>query len=485
MPVLRKLGKDVFLYGGADFMFRFTQLMAVPVYAHLLSLGDFGKWALLTVSAQLLGMVATLGVGNAVQRFYFDPETPPEDRPRLISTGLFQLIASAGLITASALAVGYALRGQIAATWGIDFILVAAAVAIVLPEQLAQYCLDSVRLHFAPLKFFVIALIKNLGAVLLGLLLLVQFDLGVLGLVLGVSIAAALALPVGLLLLRRDLTLRVASDVAGRVFRYGYPFVFAAAAYWVFGSMGHWLLSALGDIEQVGIFAIGMRFALVIGFVITAFAQAWSPFALRMYGEDPDYLTNWSRVFSLWFFALALIGLALALFAPEMMRILTPPQYWDAAPVLAIASVAQVLYGTVQMTVLGISVAKRTMLLTYAAWVAAAANIAVNLALIPVLGPVGSAIAVLVAYLVLTSLFLYWSQRLHPMPLERGKLAYSLGIVVLALAAAALLNRLEIGAALFVAKGLLLLLVGAGAFAAGILDRRHFEPLLRRRAAAA
>ncbi|HEY0327416.1 MAG TPA: polysaccharide biosynthesis C-terminal domain-containing protein [Allosphingosinicella sp.] len=482
--MLRKLGKDVFLYGGADFLFRFTQLLAVPVYAHILSLGDFGKWALLTVSAQLMGMVATLGVGNAVQRFYFDPETPQEERPRLISTGLFQLIASAGLVTAVALAAGFAFRDEIAASWGIEFILVVAAVAIVLPEQLAQYCLDSVRLHFAPLKFFFIALIKNLGAVLLGLVLLVQFDFGVLGLLMGVSVAAALAVPVGLLLLRRDLTLRIASDVAGKVLSYGYPFVFAAAAYWVFGSMGHWLLSAFTDIEQVGIYAIGMRFALVIGFVITAFAQAWSPFALRMYGEDPDYLANWSRVFSLWFFVLALIGLALALFAPEMMRVLTPPQYWAAAPVLAVASVAQVFYGTVQLTVLGISVAKRTILLTYAAWIAAAANVAVNLALIPLLGPVGSAIATLVAYLVLTSLFLFWSQRLHPMPLELSKLAYSLGIVVLALGAATVLNRLEVGAALFIAKCLLLLLVAGGAFAAGILDRRHFDPLLRRRAAA-
>ena len=67
--MLKRLGKDIASYGGTDFLFRFTQLLAVPMYAHLLSLSDFGILSLLTVSSTLLGMVAALGQSNAVQRF--------------------------------------------------------------------------------------------------------------------------------------------------------------------------------------------------------------------------------------------------------------------------------------------------------------------------------------------------------------------------------------------------------------------------------
>lgn len=482
--MLKSLVKDVAIYGGADFLFRFTQLLAVPIYAHLLSVADFGILSLLIVSAALLGMIAGLGVNNSVQRFYFDPELPEHERPSLISTGLLQLTITAGLATLVGFVLATMLRDELANSLGISWTLALVALAIVLPEQLSQYLLDSVRLHFAPLKFCLIALVKNFGAVLLGLLFLIQFDMGVLGLLLGQALAAMLAVPVGLLMVRRDLTLRVDRAVAAKVFRYGYPFVFAAAAYWVFGSMGNWMLGALSSIEQVGLFAIGLKFAAVMTFIISAFAQAWSPFALRMYGQDPDYLANWSRIFSGWFFLLALAGFTLALFAPEMMRILTPEPYWPAADILAIGSVGLVLYGTVQMTVLGISIAKRTVLITYAAWMAAGTAVLLDLILIPPLGAVGAAIAALAAYAVLTSTMLYWTQRLHPMPLEYRKLGYGVAVVAASLGWTGLVGTAQVGPELFMLKIVMILLAVGGAFLVGILDRRLYRLLLRRRAAA-
>lgn len=483
--MLKRLGKDVVIYGGADFLFRFTQLLAVPVYAHLLSLADFGILSLLTVSATLLGMLAALGVNNAIQRFYFDPEIGEAQRPVLISTGLAQLLASALMVSGIAILAVLALRPTLGGDLGIAPALAFAAVAIVLPEQLSQYLLDAARLQFAPLKFFVIALVKNLGAVLLGLLFLIRFEMGVLGIVLGTVAAGWLAVPVGVLMVRRDLTPRIDWQVAARVFRYGYPFVLAGAAYWVFGSVGNWMLGALGTVEQVGLFAVGMKFAVVMTFLITAFAQAWSPFALRMYGEDPDYLRNWARIFSGWFFLLALAGLGLALFAPEMMRILTPPEYWPAASVLAIAAVGLVFYGTVQMTVLGVSIAKRTILINYAAWMAAATAVLLNLLLIPRFGAPGAAAATLTANLVLTSSLLFWTQRLHPMPLEKAKLGYCVALVVLALAAGTLSARTETGLLAFAVKSAILLAAIAGAFAAGILDKGLYRLFRRTRSPAA
>ena len=401
-----------------------------------------------------------------------------------MSTGLLQLIASSAIVTLVGLLLVAGLREQLASEFAISWALAVAALAIVIPEQLSQYTLDVTRLHFAPFRFFLVALVKNLGAVLLGLLFLIRFEMGVFGLLLGQALAAALAVPVGLLLIRRDLTLKVDRSVATKVFTYGYPFIFAAAAYWVFGSVGNWMLGGLSTIEEVGLFAIGMKFAVVMTFIISAFAQAWSPYALRMYGEDPDYLQNWARIFSGWFFLLALAGFALALFAPEMMRILTPPAYWPAADVLAVGSTGLVFYGTVQMTILGISIAKRTILITYAAWMAAGAAILLNLLMIPRFGAVGAALATMAAYLVLTSAMLFWTQRLHPMPLQYGKLGYSLGIVAASLAWTATVGTAQVGPGLFMLKIAIVLAAVAGAFLVGVLDRRLYRLLLRRRAAA-
>lgn len=478
--MMKKLGKDVAIYGGVDFLFRFTQLLAVPVYAHLLSLADFGILSLLTVSATLAGMLAALGVNNAVQRFYFGPEIGEQKRRTLISTGLAQLVVVSAIVSLFALLAALALRDDLQGNLGVPWPLVLAAIAIVMPEQLSQYMLDAVRLQFAPLKFCAVAFVKNFGAVLLGLLFLVVFDMGVLGLILGIVVAGWLAVPIGLLMIRRDLTLKLDGAVWREVLRYGYPFVLTGAAYWVFGSLGNWMLGAFGTAADVGLFAIGMKFAVVMSFVITAFAQAWSPFALRMYGEDPHYLANWSRIFSIWAFVLAIAGLGLAFFSPEMMRVLTPPEYWPAANVLGIGAVGLVFYGTVQMTVLGVSIAKKTILINYAAWTAAATALLLNLLLVPQFGAVGAAVATLCAYVVLTSLLLFWSQRLHPMPLDWRKLGYSLALVALALAGGALARTVEIGVAAILLKSLVILFAIAGAFVVGIVDKGTLRMLLRR-----
>jgi O-antigen/teichoic acid export membrane protein len=105
---------------------------------------------------------------------------------------------------------------------------------------------------------------------------------------------------------------------------------------------------------------------------------------------------------------------------------------------------------------------------------AAAANFTLNLILTPRFGALGAALASLGSYAVLTSSFLFWSQRLHPIPLEKGKLLYSLLLVLLALAC----TRLDLVAptvTVAALKAALLLFACGGAFAVGILDRGLFN----------
>lgn len=474
--MLRKLGKDVAAYGGADFLFRAAQFLVLPVYAHLLSVADFGIMAMLVVSATLLGMLLNLGINNSVQRFYFDPGTDKGDRPMLVSTGLAQLLLSGAVTLGIAFLILSPLRGAIERDYGIEWVLVMIVLLTILPEQVAQYCMDAVRLQFAPLKFCTIALVKNLLGILLGLWFLLRWNMGIEGILLGTLMAAAAAVPIGLFMIRRDLAFRFDRDFAWKVFLFGYPYVFAGAAYWVFGSMDRWMLIELSDVEQVGLFSIGVKFAGVITFLMTAFSLAWSPFAYRVYAEEERYREFFARILSGWTFLLAFIGLAIALFANEVMMLLTPPDYWPAAPVLSIAAAGLVLYGTTVITGMGISIEKRTMLLTYGAWLAAIANMALNFFLIPRFGAIGSAVATFCSYAILTSSFLYWGQKLHPIPLERGKLLYSCALIALTLAAA--LVHIEPGIAVVLAKSAILAAAIGGAFAVGIVDRTLYGRIL-------
>ena len=108
--------------------------------------------------------------------------------------------------------------------------------------------------------------------------------------------------------------------------------------------------------------------------------------------------------------------------------------------------------------------------------ITALVNFVLNWVLIPKWGALGSGIAILVSYAVLTGLYLYWTQKLHPIPLELKKLAVSLGMMVVALALAWFANQVTWSGTVLLSK---LLLLGVLLLPALAMERKTVAALGR------
>lgn len=428
----QRFGKNVVIYAAADFFARGTQLFALPIYTALLSVEQFGQLSLLTVSASLLAMLINLGVNNAVQRYYFESEKNGISHAKIVSTGLIQLILS-GILFCSLFILTFIIvdPGNVA-IFNIDPKLFLLAFLYIIPDQIAQYIQDVLRLQFKPVTFFYIAIVRSFLGVLVGLWLLMGWSMGVEGVLIGTLVGSVLAVPLGIFAIRKDLIFEFDMPIARDLLKFGSPFVLVGASYWIFQSMDRWMLANLSGMEEVGIFTVANKFAVIISFATFAFNRAWAPHAFYLHANDGNYKNTITKVFSLWFFLISLTSLAISLFGGEILVIFTPKEYWDAAPILSIMCAAMALDGTTIFTLLGISLEKRTFLMNYGTWIAALVNIALNFLLLPSYGALGAALAALSAYGALTGYFLWMSQRLHPLPLEWRKLSYALALVVCA-----------------------------------------------------
>jgi O-antigen/teichoic acid export membrane protein len=473
--MLKKFIRDIAIYGGSDFLFRAIGLAVLPVYTDAFTVADYGLMSMLGVAAGLIGMIANVGVNNSVQRFYWDPETEEKKRPVLVSTGLLQLSTAGFLVTLSLLALLYLSRVWITDRYGIQWGLIVLVILTVLPDQVVQYALDTMRLRFTPVRFMIISFIKNGIGLVLGICFITMLGRGVYGFFMGALIASVLSVPLSLWFIRRDLVWDFDRAVAKNIFSYGYPFIFTGLAYWIFGSMDRWMLAELGSTTEVGIYSIAFKFASIVTFVNGAFSLAWSPFAMKLKRDDENYRQTFSRVFSMWFFVLAIVGLAISIFASDILMIMTPKEYWTASPTLAVVAMGVVLFGTTQITALGISLEKKTPLLTHGAGITALVNFLLNLLMIPTYGALGSAFATLVSYLLLTSFFLYWTQRLHPLPLEKSKLIYTCFVVLFGLSTPLWQGYSNQGLASTESKLLLMALVIIGAWLIGIIRKTSFN----------
>ena len=468
--MLKRLGKDIAVYGSADFFFRFVGFAVFPVYAHVFTVEEFGIYVLVSTTVGIVALLANLGLNNATQRFYWDPKTERAMQPEIVSSGLTTLVLWSCVVTSVVAILVYPARELIESRYGISWPVAMIALATIVPEQILQFCLDTLRLHFTPWKFVFTSLLKNLLGVAAGLVLILRFGLGLEGLFLGALIGATVAVPVALALVRRDLTVSISAETARRLVSFGYPFIFVGLAYWLFGTADRWMLAELSNSTQLGLYAIAYKFGTIVLFLNAAFGQAWSPMAQKIRRDDTQYRATYARIFSVWFYFLVIAGSTVALFAPEMLRLFSPSDYWEAAPALGILTMGIVLSGTTQITAVGISIERKTRLFAYAAWTTALVNVVLNLVLIPKWGAAGAAIATFLSYALLTALYLSWSQRLHPIPLEKARLIYSTALVVSIGTVSAGLGGLEVSLATVVAKTCILALMVAGGVVFGIVD---------------
>lgn len=426
--MLRSLAKDTFIYGGGDLVLKMVAFFTFPIIAAALSPTAFGAMELLGTSTALLGLFVNCGLNNAVQRFYWDQATALEVKPVIVSSGLVILsffgILAAGvsLATFTPLFTDWSLRENLPMT-GVAFV---SAIGLMLFTQILQYVLDVLRLHFAPLKFLMLSFLHRVLGLLLGLGAVVWLGKGVDGLLFVQMVVACTILPFGLWLIRKDITLRF--DLRGwghQLVMFGHPYIYAGLAFWLFGSMDRWMLATMTSVEETGIYSVAFRISSIVMFVNMAFGQAWSPYAIKVKTDCPEtYRAIYAQVLVVLLFCMLAIGGGVALFSGEMLGLLMHAEYANSALPLSILCLGIILQSSQQVTTVGISLERKTFLFARMAWTAAFVNLAANWLLIPRYGASGAAWGTCISYLSLTSGYLYFTQKLHPLPIPWRKLGW-------------------------------------------------------------
>jgi len=463
--MLKKLVKETAIYGIGDFIFNLVKFAVFPIYAHLFTVEEFGVMSLVTVLSGLINLLLNMGMDNAVQRYYWDETIKVERRPALISTGLLILLGWSIFLTTVTLYAFYCFRDTIELRYNVLWLFLFLALISNIPGQVLQYSQNVLRLHFSPWKFTFISAWRHLFGVSFGLLLIIVFHKGLLGFFWGNFGGLVISIPLGFWLIRRDLVARFDATLARKLILFGSPFIFANIGYWIFGSLDRWMLSELSDNTQVGIYSIAFKFSTLIIFANTAFGQAWAPNAIKIYSDRSDYRKIFARVFSYLFFGLTLLGSVISLFGLEVLKLTTPESYWPAAETLSILVMGLVFSGTQQITALGIFFAKKTHLIPIAAWVTAVLNLILNLLMIPKMGAAGAALATLFSYATLSALYLYWSQKFHPIPLEFKPLFLTISVVFSTLIVSYSLQQFEWNGKIFLLKILYCcVVIGSGFF---------------------
>lgn len=416
---LRRLSGESLVYGLGQVSGRAVNLLLVPILTRVLLRQQYGVSELVTGYSASVLLVLVFGLDGALARFFY--QQPDRGTRVRMTSSSFAFRLATGATVSLTLAL---LAGPLAAHFmgGAVYAKYLRIGALTLPFTLVVlWCNDLLRVTFQPWKFITLNVSQTVLVGGLTLYFVLARGLGVAGVLYGKLAGDTLAALLGVGLSRHHLRPRFDGALLRQMLGYGLPLVPVAFAYGVIGSVDRWALQHFASLDEVGTYALALKFFAVVTMGVSAFQLAFMPFAFAR-AQDPDSPRLYARVLGL-YVAIGTGGaLACGLLAPLGIRVLATHDYAAAArPALwlAFAAVAQ---GAYYVCALGINLSLRNALLGLSAGGAALLAVVGNALLVPRLGAEGAAMATFGGYAASAILTYLIAQRVHPLPYRGARL---------------------------------------------------------------
>jgi O-antigen/teichoic acid export membrane protein len=409
---LKQLGKDTILYGLGGVLAKSLSLLLLPVYTRLFSPEDYGIIEMLNLLIAFLMTIMISGT-NSAQSFYFfkiSDEGEPAQRGiisavlqwRILWGGICVVFASFCFGTINA---GFFRHGL---TQGL--FLIACATAFF--SQLKQQSIEISRLLFRPMNYFGLTIANTLVASGIGLILIIHFRLGVVGYFLGLLSASVILTVIGWYLVKRYLEwTSLRKDWWPDVLKFGVPLIPNGFAMYLLNTSDRWFIANYKGIDELGLYAVGAKFAMTMGMLIQTFRLAWAPVAMKaMQNNEGKSLFRFvGRIY----LGLAVSGvILLTASAPKIIDFMVPEEYFQAYPIVGILAWYPVFYGFYLIASTGIWKKEKTAWTPLLMIGAAGLNVFLNSLWVPMYGSLGAAIATSFSFLVWNLAVLSVSEKL-------------------------------------------------------------------------
>jgi O-antigen/teichoic acid export membrane protein len=421
---IKRLGKHSAIYGIGGLIQRIVAVLLLPLYTRYLTPSDYGAIEALVALSAVIFALLRAGIQSSFFRFYFHAET---DRERLtvVRTSFWFTMGAATI----ALAAGELFAPQIA-HWLYGSAehtdLVRAAFVGLWATMNYDQLTALFRVEERSVSYATASLANVVVTIGMTILLVVVFDQGPLGVLVGNFSGTLVVYAVLLAYRRTQLGLEFNTDVFRKMTEWGLPLVPSVVALSAIDFADRFLLLRFKGQHELGLYAIGMRISAALLFVLAAFRTAWPAFAYsirednearRTYGFVLTYVT----FFSSW----AALGLGLA--APWIVRLLTTPDFYGGARVVPILSFAFVVFGAYVVVVTSIGRVGRRGSNWIITGVAAVIGVLLNFALIPPFGMTGAAVSMLLSYFVIFLGMTWKAQRVFHVHYQWRRLAIAVG----------------------------------------------------------
>ncbi len=408
-----------------------VSLVLTPFLAHNLSNTNYGVLSVLYTVVDLVTVMTQLGLAGAFFRAYNSDFDSARDRLSVLSATI--ILLSLASIPATILIV-------LTAPWLSELLFnspsysssVALTAIVILLENLKLPGISWFRAEKRPIPYTDLSIV-NLLVVLgtnIGLVGVLHIGLNGALIAKGAGFAAIIVFTMPIMLTRiiSKHSLKLRFDIVRSMLAFGIPTIFSDMAAWVLQLSDRYLLSHFGSLAQTASYSVAYVLGGVLSPVVLApWGLAWIPIMYAV-AKRKDAAHIFKLVFRWWSTVLLFAAFALSLLSTLVLEALFPPSYQAAAPVIPAITLSTLLNGVWFIFMIGVNIRRKTILEFVYVLIAAAANLALNLFLIPSFGAIGAAVSTVIAYALLVIVSYIVNQRIYPIGFEIGSFVLRLAI---------------------------------------------------------
>lgn len=400
MNKYKNLVNNTLIFALGTFGSKVLVFLLMPLYTRLLTTAEYGQAGILVDTCNLILPVMYLSVTESIIRFGMDRSAKRSD---IFSIGIYVVLAGyLALLVCRPLLdralTAYAEAAKVTFTTPHYLLLI---YLYVLTSALHSVISQFVRAGGLVKIFAMDGIITTLSTLVLNIIFLAVFKMGVAGYLLATITADGLSALGLFFLLRLYKFLKIKGVTKGTVktmLAFSIPLIPTSVFWWITNLSDRYLVAYFHGWDITGLYEASYKLPTIITLVSTIFIRAWELSAFTEY-DQKEAESFYSTVFKSYYTFIFIAASAIILLVKPITIIMVAPSYyasWRYVPFLILGTSFSCLVtfmGSIYMA------AKKTAMSLFTTFLGAAANIILNLLLIPKHGGVGAAFATFISYL--------------------------------------------------------------------------------------
>lgn len=401
---------DALTYGASSMLGQVLSFLLLPLYTRHLTPEDYGILALLTIVILLFSPLANLGMTSAIFR-RFNMTKTDEERREVLSTGLYSVLVSSLLLTILGLTVlseplARFLLNDVQLLWLIQIAILTGLFNTI--GQVPNVILRADRKVKIAAVLNVITLLIN---IVLTIIMVVFWNLGVVGAILANLTSSAITMILRFAFVYRMLQIKFIKQIWLNMLNYGLPFLPHRLQALGLAQFGVFIVAEMLSTQEAGIYSIALRLSMPMTFVIGAIQKAWVPYKFQIHAEDDNPALFFRVTVTYYITIITYLWLGVSMWGGEVVRFMTTPGFFGAISLIPLVALIPFANGLYYMLGTGMELSDNTTPMPLVSFSGLVTVVISAFIFVPILGTMGAALATTLGWLTMTAVIYYFSQK--------------------------------------------------------------------------